>query len=241
MIILKNDSTAVITIQDINGVTVDIGESLHILDLFPYEYISRSLILKQYVSNGDIIVNDGTKDLIISDALMQLNVETQYEAQHILTKHTDVPPYPNDGIKRALTHDTTALIWNEFKDQSGPNGSLLEGINFTMSDHQAHDYVANGNETYRKIRSFIFDGTDSWTPVGFATIVSLAKAGTGYARLYDSTHNLIIAETTWNTIIKTMYFNSSIINLPDHRSIIEFQTRTSKKGTDVRSHFMALY
>ena len=154
----------------------------------------------------------------------------------------DIPEFPTQEIPEygLLGSDGTSYVWLNYYHGGGL--TTQSGISFTMSDHQSRDYVANGDRTWVSIRSFVFDGTNLWTPKKFAVISSRAgKSTTGYARLFDYTNGLEIAQIAWTAEDKQIYINSNLQNLPTGEAIIEFQTKTAKNGRDIRTHYMALY
>jgi len=118
---LINDTTSTIEISDLHGVNILEDETINILDLYPYEWVTRSLNLKTYVSNGEIIVNDGSKNLSINDALEQLESQTVYEAKHELHQHVGIKTAPpanrNSVIQRDA--DSTSYIWADYPQAIG--------------------------------------------------------------------------------------------------------------------------
>ena len=278
-IYLINDTTATIEVRDLHGVNILSQESLDILSLYPYEWVERSNDLKTYVTNGDIIINDGVKNLTPEEGVEMLLTQTIYGSRHPLVQHTDLGNPPSDKhtvIKRnkdtqsyeweefppnvnnlglpifpnelsdkddagVLTSDGTAFVWAKYFEH-GNGVATAGGINFTMSDHQSRDYVANANRTWVTIRSFIYDGTNLWIPEKFAIIASRAgQVTTGYARLFDYTNGNEIAQIEWTDELKSVYINSTLQNLPQGQAIFELQTKTSNNGREIRSHYMALF
>jgi len=148
---------------------------------------------------------------------------------------------PSSGIiiSVGIAKNLTELDVHIFKQAPAES---ISGISFTMSDHAFHDYVGIGKITYTNVRSFIFDGTDIWTPQKFSITASLSKPGaTGYARLYDYTNNNIISVITWTNQYKEMITSSSLSNLPAGKALIELQVLTNIKGTDAKLYYMSLY
>ncbi len=88
-IYLINDTTSTIEIADLHGVNVSSGESLDIINLYSFERVARSNNLKTYVSNGDIIVNNGSANLSIENGIKHLTINTAYEAYVEVYKESD--------------------------------------------------------------------------------------------------------------------------------------------------------
>lgn len=71
-IILKNNDTVDVTINDLNGFVVPFGEQVTASNLFLDGEIYESVDLKTEVTSNNIIVNDGSSDLSVSDGLEYL-------------------------------------------------------------------------------------------------------------------------------------------------------------------------
>lgn len=68
MIIIKNNTSNDLTINDMSGVTVLANSTLDLAN-FPYHNITRSNDLPTLVSSGEVTLNDGESDLSIQDGL----------------------------------------------------------------------------------------------------------------------------------------------------------------------------
>jgi len=77
IVIAHNNSSTSISINDL-GVELLPNETRNLTDYFDYPEITESDDLKNYVSSGDIGINDGTNDLNISDALKHLYFESEH-------------------------------------------------------------------------------------------------------------------------------------------------------------------
>jgi hypothetical protein len=116
--------------------------------------------------------------------------------------------------------------------------------NFTYFNPSANkDYVEIGDTTYVVVSSFIFRGTNIWTPGTAYMVLSRSKtAGTSYVRLYDVTHNLQVFEFTYAADAKQIHTYTSFSNLPTGLSVFEVQLKTSSGSAgSVRLHAMGLY
>ncbi len=123
------------------------------------------------------------------------------------------------------------------------NHSANNGVNFTMSDHAAHDYVETATTVWTTIRSFIYAGTAAWIPENFLLITSMSKSNSesGTARLFDFTNNNEISLINEWTGTGKQFYKSSLDNLPLTESLIELQVKSTSGGTGARVHYMALY
>jgi hypothetical protein len=77
-IILKNVSGVDLPLDDF-GITLIVGEERTLSDTFDFADIVESDELKQYISDGDIVINNGTSDLSIADSLAAVTLESKYE------------------------------------------------------------------------------------------------------------------------------------------------------------------
>jgi len=236
-----NDTTSSIEINDLNSLMIDPEETLDIMNQFSYSYISASIDLTNYVLAGHIIVNNGIKNLSPEDGAEHLDIETVYEAKHEILEHTDMPDLLDGIEKQVLVSDSTSFNWVEYIEGGG-SGSGSHNCSFIIGQHEA-DFVQLDKTDYIIVRSFIFEGTDSWTPSNFGIIASKEKddAGKfGNARLYDPVNNNEICTLEWEAKDKAFYTTSSLQNLPANKSIIEFQMRASAR-MKIRIHYIALY
>lgn len=77
-IIAKNVTLGEIFLDDL-GVSIAASSSLTLTLIFQKRFITDSQDLKDQVSSGDIVINDGTEDLSVEDGLFHIKFETQYE------------------------------------------------------------------------------------------------------------------------------------------------------------------
>lgn len=168
----------------------------------------------------------------------------------------DRDPTPNDDTYEVGTvwlNTSTNLVYRCFGNQPGNAiwiSSLVAsersfGIEFAMGD-KVRDYTLSRNNCYTISRSFIFDGTNVWTPKRFTIIGSghywWRYGLTGYARLYDYTNNRIICEISWNaeTREKVVVSTTDIQNLPQTESVFELHIMSNMHGKYVRCYYMSL-
>lgn len=91
-------------------------------------------------------------------------------------------------------------------------------------------YIEINNVTYSTFSSFIFRGTNIWTPTTVYLIASRSKAtGSSFIRIVDYTNGgNIIVEHEFTEQAETLYTNiSTPTNLPTGLAIFEFQARQS--------------
>lgn len=219
-------------------------------DFLIYDSTTETWIDQQYtpaikIHNEGVPV-EGTPHKILDFTGIPINAQNMGNGRvkvfaanpaHRLQEHTDIPTPQETDV--TIVYDGTSYIWFP---HLVPGDSVITGISFTMSDHASHDYVGTGTTSYTNIRSFVYDGTEIWTPEHFLVIASLSRAGaTGLARLYDHTHNNVIAIVSWTNLDKQIVSTTTLSNLPLSDSIIELQVATDTNGTDARVHYMALY
>ena len=78
IIIAKNTTGGDIDLNDL-GLSLGPLEILDLTSLFTKSEVIESSDLTSHVENGNIIINDGVSDLSLSDGLMHIRIETEYE------------------------------------------------------------------------------------------------------------------------------------------------------------------
>ena len=121
-IIIKNSTQDPIMLKDLFGVTIPVSGQVELFGdngLFRFYEVASSLNLKSCVTIGDLVVNDGTEDLSISNGLKHLEIKSEYATidvvqneSHELDDHADVPLKPTSGIKILESQDGV-LAWGE--------------------------------------------------------------------------------------------------------------------------------
>ena len=235
---LINDTASTIQIDDLHGFTIYADETIDILDRYPIGQIISSQELKTLVTNGSIIINDGTDNLDYINGLKHINIDTKYEAIHNIVDHPDLPTPDNDSIDRILVRSNDTNRWVNYSDLVNNTGSI-SGINIALGDGNK-DYTKASHSHYTIIRSFEYDGTSVWTPTMFSAITSRkGSKGTGYIKLSDYITGNIICELNWENTTKEFIQTESLSNLPINRSVLELQVKTS--GGETRIHHVSLY
>ena len=161
-VILINDTTASISIGDLYGMVIDSTEEMDILDKYPYGRVSQSDNLKGYVSDGDIIINDGIKNLTPEEGVEHLTLETMYEAKHILSKHTDISNPPDSPQSVIKSIDSTSYQWIKFptnlEDLEDIPDHPNDGIKILSFDGTAYIWASYSYEEF-----WIGDNSESST------------------------------------------------------------------------------
>jgi hypothetical protein len=97
-IIAINDSTSEIFIEDL-GIEIPALGQRDLTEVFSKQIISESKNLVTFVSNGNIIINNGSINLSISNGLKHINIQTEYEDSfdEIFGGGNGLPPDPYPG------------------------------------------------------------------------------------------------------------------------------------------------
>ena len=117
-IIVKNISGSIKEIEDL-GIDVDTTGELNLTLLYTKYEILGSTDLNDLVSNGDLIINNGIEDLGLSDALMHINFETEYEDE--LQDDPNKLDIKKDGVLVAANVDSLNFKtdFNVISDSTG--------------------------------------------------------------------------------------------------------------------------
>lgn len=237
-IIAKNTTDSDIYITDLAGQYIGANSQIILTDYYTLTEIGLSNTLKTFISDEDIIINDGTSDLSVAAGLLHVASITNYESKKTLLSLDDIPTPPGNYEREILVNDGTATTWASLIFGDGINS----GIHFPLHHYSYHDYVYQNHNSWWTAVSFMYDGSKGWTPEKFSVICSLKKSGsTGSARLYDYTNRNIIAELSWTNEYKEIASTTNLSNLPTTISIVELQLKTNWTGRDARLHYMALY
>ncbi len=200
-LIAKNITNNNIILDDIFGITI-FANSEHTLtdNINDYSTITNSSELKEHVHEERIILNNGEKNLSVSEGLLILQFATQYSL---------------------LDHIATSQIINSGKDISF-NFSCWDTHYYKFKGHSwelASHFIFSGTNRM---------GTPSGVYIT-AYSKHNHPTGTpgGYIRLFDLTNNNVICEWSIRTNSVEIYSDESIINMPAEQAIFEIQ---GKKG-----------
>jgi len=219
-VIAKNeDSTAIITIDDL-GISIGAGIQITLSDQFTYEELADSDDLRQYVEDGDIVINDGSSDLSSANGVKFLTfIQSKYLSDNHYTKTeistsgqssihwdnlTNVPPF---GDPRWLTPVLARVLAVQSAAPSGTEGDfyvdtddnhLYKYISSSWVDQGApsdDDRVINLDSTSEVIYQYDLGG-DSWDALtapseGDAVLVTDDGDGRQAQYVYD------LSSLTW--------------------------------------------
>jgi hypothetical protein len=115
-IIAKNDSTAEIFIDDL-GIGVPALDEINLTQLFEKEEIVGSDDLDTLVSNGLLIINDGTDDLSISDGLKHINLQTEYEDSFDEAIESGSSPPDSTSVIWINSNDHFTYSWDDYRQK----------------------------------------------------------------------------------------------------------------------------
>jgi len=122
IIIVKNYQTSDIMIEDL-GITVSAGAVINFTDVFEIYIILASIDLYTYVSNGDLVINDGTEDLDIEVAKDFITINTIGDEELISNDNYFSNQIYSDDINSGW-FDT----WPDGRE-SGSDGGWAQDIN----------------------------------------------------------------------------------------------------------------
>lgn len=115
-IIAKNNSGVAIVLSDL-GISIPATSQINLTNLFDELMIAESNDLKTKVNDGTIVINDGTSDLSITDALDRINLWNVYQikANTNTIQPSGAPPsgglWVNANDNLAYTYDTVRGKW----------------------------------------------------------------------------------------------------------------------------------
>ncbi len=126
-IIIKNTLNEVVYIADLANQYIEELGTFELSDYYSIVDINDSQSLKDLISDGTFIINDGTNDLSINDALIHTKDVTNFEMIKKLEDLPEVPPIEAGKILEGV--DSTSVIWVE---KSISEGYLHFGVNSTQ-------------------------------------------------------------------------------------------------------------
>ena len=147
----NNDSTAIITIDDL-GISIGASIQITLSDQFTYEELADSDDLRQYVEDGDIVINDGSDDLSAANGVKFLTfIQHKYLSDNHYTKTeistsgqssvhwdnlTNVPPF---GDPRWLTPVLARVLAVQSAAPSGTEGDFY----VDTDDNHLYKYISS--------------------------------------------------------------------------------------------------
>ena len=131
-IIVKNDSTAEIFIDDL-GIGIPAFNEVNLTQLFKKDVITGSDDLYTLVENQSLIINDGIQDLSISDSLKHINFQTEYEDSFDeAIEYTPSPP-DSTSVIWINSEDHFAYSWDNYREK----WLSISRTNFTFNSDKA--------------------------------------------------------------------------------------------------------
>lgn len=207
IVIAKNNTDSAITMNDLSGVTIDSTSQIILTDIFKFYDLSNSINLKTYVTNGNIIINNGTSDLSIENGLKHVSTKSEYE---IIT---------NNFYRSSAFPDSTSCIWFNYNDNIIYIWDTLR--NKWLSSYRTFVTFSNHGNTNGQ---YISNSSSLSANTGFliykpATIISIwGKATSGnnskIIRIYDN-DEILESFTLSNLYYKSSTFDLDIGNSED--------------------------
>jgi hypothetical protein len=114
-IIIKNTLNEVVHITDLSNQYVGALEQKELSNYYTITEINSSQSLRTFINDGTIIINNGTIDLPIEDALNHVTDATNYELIKKLSDLPEVPPIEVGKIMEGV--DSTSVIWIDKPDK----------------------------------------------------------------------------------------------------------------------------
>lgn len=96
-VIAKNPGAVNVGIEEL-GIIVKAGEQRDLTELFSLDEVTSATDLKTAVTAGQIVINDGSSDLSISDALLHLDALTEYEGKTVISVDKNIDGGRADSI-----------------------------------------------------------------------------------------------------------------------------------------------
>jgi len=204
IIIAKNTTGSDIELSDMYGIMIPASDQTTLTEQVPFPIIEGSLELRDYVTSGDIIINDGVEDLNASEGIEHLQTATKHEAPCCLPELNDVGPLEPNKLLRT-TIDGTGTVWAEPVDN-------LDDLQDIPAKPGSGDYILR-----------VVDGTFSW--IESTTFIDHTHdlqdlddvptyPGTGDYVLESQDGTLVWVETPEDIIAHDLDFHSDVPTKP---------------------------
>jgi hypothetical protein len=225
-IIIKNTLNEVVHITDMDNQYIAELDAFELSDYYSISDINGSQSLKDLITDGTFIINDGTNDLSIADALEHTKDVTNYEMIKNLVDLPEVSPIEAGKLLQGV--DSTSTTWVDMPS-GGFGGSGGNLVSFSYSGKTHSPGLKCDKTSWTVMASFIYDGTTlSGTPENFKVLAYSKESKTTYVRLYDYTNNNEIAQLTVNSATRQIWITGTISNLPTGRAIFEIHGKTTE-------------
>ena len=218
-IIIKNTTNSVVYIIDLHNQYIAELEEKILSDYYTISEINSSQDLKNLVSDGTLIINDGGTDLSVEDALLHITDITNFEVPKKLIDLPEVPPIEVNSLLHGI--DSTSCDWIDFNQFASSGRSLV-----TFSFSGSHGGLKlKATPAYKILISFVFKGTNILdSPTSFKIIGKIKDSGKfGKIKIYDYTNNNNICELYIDSTNKQIWSTTNINNLPTEEAIFEIQ------------------
>ena len=119
---------------------------------------------------------------------------------------------------------------------SDSNISNKSGIDLSFGANSGIDYKEINSTSWEVVTTFIFHGTDHFTPTFFKAIVAVSGIGTaGDLRLVDYSNggNVIAEISTGTSQDKHIIVDSTLSNLPAEEAVLEFQAKRGSRAIKI--------
>ena len=184
-IIIKNTLNEVVYITDLSNQYIAELDTFELSDYYDVTEINGSQSLKDLINNGTFIINDGTNDLSIEDALEHTKDVTNFEIIKNLSDLPEVPPIESGKVLQGV--DSTSVIWVE---KSNSEGYLHFGISSAQ-------YLSDG------IIPAIALNEDGYTMPKDGTIESLGV-------ITDESNNHTFEILKNNSVVSSLVFSDNV-------------------------------
>lgn len=229
-IIVTNDSTSEIYIEDMSWQSIASGETIDLSELYTYDEISDSIQLKELINDNIFRLHDGVKYLTKAEAIDHLTASTVYETPEHLDDLPEVPPIEAGKILEGA--DSTSCIWVEKPTGGGLGGDNDFVINVSFAGTKP--YAKCKSTSFSIIGSFIFYGSSVVGEPKNFEIVAWSKNGqSGTVRLVDYDSGDVIGEIGVSSGTKSILSDTSLNNIPTGKSILEIQGKTTNSKKEL--------
>lgn len=155
--------------------------------------------------------------------------------------------YLQDNLAVPQTFNPATMNNQSLYTQLSALNGRANDSNFSFFDTAgAKDYILmNTKDTWVSFATFLFRGTNVWTPARLSAILAREGAsGQSELRIVDLTNaNNLICTLTWTSATQAIYTTAPLTNLPATQATFNFQGRKTGAGSPSggRIHAAGLY
>jgi len=202
-IIIKNNTLSEISVNDLNGLRIPLSSQVTASDLFLEPFVHKSQDLKTKVSAGDLVINNGTSDLSIANALLYLTSVNYSEVTspiNISLPKIGTPTYSSLNDMHNILHSPGRITGGTISDAGGGTINIASGtgliriLDDDVSDLKFFNWSASSgvsipSDTTRYIGveynsgspQIIVKTTDTWNfDLDFPLGIAINESGTLY-------------------------------------------------------------